>query len=109
MSGADDAWKDQVIIVVGLAVRRIPIFTSSCLNSLPFSRSWWALPPRYCRCIRFPMRGIVLRLPILHKHEQKRGRLETSDGLRFARASPSSSRIKGVKNLRRSKRVAQDT
>ena len=24
MSGADDAWKDQVIIVVGLAVRRIP-------------------------------------------------------------------------------------
>lgn len=24
MSGADDAWKDQVIIVVGLAVRRMP-------------------------------------------------------------------------------------
>ena len=24
MSGADDAWKDQVIIVVGLAVRRFP-------------------------------------------------------------------------------------
>jgi hypothetical protein len=24
MSGADDAWKDQVIIVVGLAVRRTP-------------------------------------------------------------------------------------
>lgn len=24
MNGADDAWKDQVIIVVGLAVRRIP-------------------------------------------------------------------------------------
>jgi hypothetical protein len=38
MSGADDAWKDQVIIVVGLAVRPIP---SSCclrLNSRPFSR-----------------------------------------------------------------------
>ena len=56
------------------------------------------------------MHDIVLRLPTLHKHEQKRGRLETSGGLRFARASPSSSGRKGVKNLRRSKRVAaQDT
>jgi hypothetical protein len=55
------------------------------------------------------MHDIVLRLPTLHKHEQKRGRLEASGGLQFGRASPSSSRIKGVKNLRRSMRVAQDT
>jgi hypothetical protein len=52
------------------------------------------------------MHGIVLRLPTLHKHDQKRGRLETSGGLRFVRASPSLSRIKGAKNLRPSKRLA---
>jgi len=51
------------------------------------------------------MHGIVLPLPTLHKHEQKRGRLEASGELQFARASPSPSGIKGVKNLRRSKHV----
>ena len=42
MSGADDAWKDQVIIIVGLAVRRIPssLHVVMCLNSRPFSRLW---------------------------------------------------------------------
>jgi hypothetical protein len=55
------------------------------------------------------MHGIVLRLPTLHKHEQKRGLLETSGGLRFAPVSPNSSRIKGVKNVHHNKRVAQDT
>jgi hypothetical protein len=48
------------------------------------------------------MHGIALRLPTLRKHERKREHLEMSGGLRFARASPSSSGIKGTKNLRHS-------
>jgi hypothetical protein len=51
------------------------------------------------------MHGIALRLPTLHKHGQKRVRLETNGGLRFVRASPSSSGIKGTKDLRRSMHV----
>jgi hypothetical protein len=75
----------------------------SYLNFCPFSRLRWALPPRCCRCIRFQMHDIALRLPTLRKHEQKRGRLGTSDGLRFARVSLSSSEIKVVMKLRRSR------
>ena len=56
--------------------------------------------------MRSRMHDIVLRLPILRKHEQKRGRLETSGELRFTRASPS---LSGIKNLPRSKCVAQDS
>ena len=33
MGGADDAWKDQVIIVIGLAVRITPLPQFSCLKS----------------------------------------------------------------------------
>jgi hypothetical protein len=72
------------------------------LDFRPCSRLWWALPPRYCRCTRSPMHDIALRLPTLLRHEQKRGRLGTSDGQRFARASLSSSEIKIVIKLRRS-------
>jgi hypothetical protein len=42
-------------------------------------------------------------------HEQECRRLEMSGGLQFVRVSPSSSRIKGTKNLRCNKCIAQDT
>ena len=70
-----------------------------------YSRLWWASPPRCYRCIRFPMHGIALHLPTSRKHGRKRVHLETNGVLRFMRASPSSSGIKGTKNLRRSMHV----
>lgn len=85
------------------ALRRHRILVSK----IPFqcSRLWWALPPRYYRCIRFPMHGIALHLPTSHKHGQKHVRLETNGGLRFVSASLSSSGIKGTKDLRRNMHV----
>jgi hypothetical protein len=51
------------------------------------------------------MHGIALYLPTSRRHGLKRVHLETNGGLRFMRASPSSSGIKGTKNLRRSKHM----
>jgi hypothetical protein len=89
-AGADDAWKDQVIIIVGLAVRpRLCIFPRIVTHQSYFgSRSSWALPLHCCRCILFPMHGIALRPPTLRRREQKRGRLETSGVPQFTPASP---------------------
>jgi hypothetical protein len=106
-SAADDAWKDQLIIVVGLAVRTVIFLSSHCdspitVPCLTRSQLWWALPLRCYHYILSLMRGIVLHPPTLRRHEQKHGHLEMSGVPRSAPASPSLGVARGTRILRHS-------
>jgi hypothetical protein len=89
VGGADEAWKDQVIIVFGLAVRALSsslCFMRPSMHRLSCRPSWWASYLHCCRCTRFPTRDIVLHRRTWHRLEQMHGHLETNDAQLFMRA-----------------------
>jgi hypothetical protein len=82
---AGEAWKDQVIIIVGLAVRISSFFLRGLLThgGRPLR---WASCLHCCRYTRFLTRGIALRLRTWRRLVRMHGHLETNDVPLFVRA-----------------------